>query len=371
MLLEVFYKVFEKDPRRVTCASTFENTELYNWTVKSDPRTCSIRFGETVRLDYGFVSNENYTDYPTNIALFERNQTTDYWKRTKEFRYSSFIANFGEEPIVNSSLPISHGCRRMSSDNYPKIETDYGTKFELEMEVQLDYELNNDDFYDGSGGEPNRTYPVKMLVDEASSINVADTIDETTNVSIRTYYEAKSHLLYRLNLEDDQCLIFNLSSTKSLNWFYVQELFARRPELFYANENYSYLREFDLNGVPTWVLETAIDYRVWASEDYRRWKEGVVRESNSTDEPVTTRRRVNRVPTENNRVMTTHFYPVDSGYWPDNPNQLSIPKRIELTIFGHFHSVGYSRMIIDIKSFKSNPEEYEKYFTTKCNLRDN
>lgn len=377
VLLEIFYKVFESDPERVACESTtFENAELYGWTVKTDPRKCSISFGENVRLDYGLISNENFTDYPMNIELFERNQTTGDWKRTKEFRYSTFEPMFGGVQIVNSSLPISHGCRRMSPGNYPKIDTDYGTKFELELEIYFDYQVENDDFYDGSGVEPERAarvYSVKMLVDAESAINVADTIDEKTNASIRTFYETKSHLLYSLNLAYDVCSVYNLTTTRSLNWFYVQEIFARRPELFFANENYSYLRDFDLNGVPTRVFEETVDYRVWASEEYRRWKDGI-RESDSErssdHRSGTSRQRVNRVPTENNLVRSTHYYPIDSSYWPDNPNQLSIPKRIELTIFGRFHSVGYSRMVIDIKSFKSNPEEWGKYFRKNCDLKD-
>ena len=381
MLLELFYKVFQKDKSRVKCESTnLDDTELYNWTIKIDPRKCTISFGQDVRLVYGFVSNENYFDYPTKIVLNERNTDTGEWKETKQFKYYSYSPTFAEKQIVSSDLPIGHGCRRLRPGNYPRIETDYGARFELELEVLFDYE-DNDDFYDGSGAKPNRTmrtYTVRLLVDEVNSINMAETIDEVTNTPIRTYYEAKSHLLYSVNQTNGQCSIYNLTSNGSLNWFYVQEMLARRPELFYATKEFSYLREFNLNGVLTQVFEETVDYRVWASEDYKQWKEG--KKSNSTLSSTlnsttlsSTRSRKNQVPTENNQVMTTHYYPKDPDYWPNNRNHLSIPKRIELTIFGRFHSVGYSLMVIGIKSFKSNPKETEKYYLsnkTNCGFKD-
>ena len=340
-----------------------------------------------------FVSNENHTDYPTKIELHQRH--LGEWKMTKQFKYTAFRPTFGEEPIVDSSLPIGHGCRRLDTASYPKIETDYGSRFELELDILFDYSQApgaEDDHYDGSSGMPNRTvrtYAVRLVVDEVSSINMAETIDEITNASVRTYYVQKSHLLY--SLAGGQCSIYNLTSNRSLNWFYVQEMLARRPELFYATPNYSFLREFSLDGVRCLVFEETIDYRVWASEEYRAWKEGKKSDravsltedlaanlaarstQNSTEKPATARPRKNQVPTENNQVMATHYYPKDAAHWPDNPNRLSIPKRIELTIFGRFHSIAYSRMVIDIRSFKSNPSEIEKYYlseSTRCDLKD-
>ena len=378
MLLDIFYKTFERDKTRVKCEATnLADSEYYDWAVKIDPRKCSITFGETVRLDYHLVSNENFTDYPTKIELHEQEQGE--WKETREFRYISFNTTFAQEQIVNSDLPVGQGCRRFGRGPYPTVETDYGARFELQLEVRFDYPVElNMDLYDGSGAAPNRTtrtYPVRLLVDETNSIHMADTVDESTDAPIRTYYEKKSHLLY--SLADGRCSIFNLTSNRSLNWFFVQEMFARRPELFHATPNYSYLRESRLGGVPCQVFEETIDYRAWASDEYKRWKEG--NKSDSTERPTTsslstTRSRKNHVPTENNHVVTTHFYPKDPGYWPENAKRLAIPKRIELTIFGRFHSVGRSRMEIDIRSFNPNPKETEKYYLSKktmCDFKDN
>lgn len=377
MLLEIFYKTFESDKTSVKCETTnLADAEYYDWPIKVQPRKCSILFGQTVRLDYHFVSNENHTDYPTKIELHEQVQSE--WKMTKEFRYIEFNTTFAEEQIVNSDLPVGHGCRRFGGGwRYPTIETDYGNRFELQLEVLFDYQLKNADFYDGLGAAPNRTtrvYPVRLLVDEADSFCMAETVDEETGASIRTYYEKKNHLLY--SLADGRCSIFNLTSNRSLNWFFVQEMFARRPELFHATPNYSYLREFSLGNVPCLVFEETIDYRAWASDEYRDWVEGEKEDfeiSPFDSSSTTTRPRKNNVPTENNKVITTHFYPKDRCYWPDNPDRLAIPKRIELTIFGRFHSVGWSRMVIDVKSFKSNPKRTDEYYLSRetlCDLKD-
>ena len=187
-------------------------------------------------------------------------------------------------------------------------------------------------------------------------------IDEKTNEKIRTfYYDDGSHLLHSVTLSDQQqCRTYNLTANQSLNWFYLQDMFVRRPELFYTRGNYSYLRDFTSDDVECQVFERKISYMnpnsyqaFWGSIDPKT--------KNST---VTNRPKNNSVPTEHNKVIATHYYPKDSRYWENNPNQLSIPKKIELTVFNSY-SLAYSELIINVR-FNATAEEIKKYDATKC-----
>lgn len=324
-----------------------------------NPKKCSIMLREAIRFDYSFVDGEEHTMIPRKVERYEQRRNdgkpTGEWRLTSEIQWLNFTPIFDQEPIVTADLPIQCGCKRIA-EGYPTITTDYGSKFELELDVRFNYTsgysyYSHEYGYERKERRTVRTYKVKLFVDKANSINVAETIDEKTNASIRTYYEAKSSLLHMVTLEKDECKTYNLTLNNSLNWFYVQEIFARRPELFYANQNYSYLREFNLDGLQTQVFEQKVHFR-YGGYHYGR----------------TSRKNSNEVPLDG-RVLTSHFYPKDAGHWPDNPNQLSIPKRIELGIEG-FWWTEYHQMIIDIKSFKTSPDDPVKYDTTKCELKD-
>lgn len=198
-----------------------------------------------------------------------------------------------------------------------------------------------------------------MKVDRSASINMAETIDEFTNATIRTYYEAKSRLLHSITPKDNKCKSYNLTSDRSLNWFNIQEMFERKPELFNAR-NYSYLHRTD-GEVAYLVFEKEHSYMVWA------YDEACEESKRSADRmPTTNRRNCNGVPTRDNYVIATHWYPVDKKHWPDRTGQLSVPKKIRLAIFDSFFYGGVDYLTIDVKSFNANAKRPEKYDTSKC-----
>lgn len=353
-MLELLYKNYDENKESVKCVDVKEEGA-------KNPKKCTLSL-KGYRLDYNFVDGDEHTMIPTKIERYKqemkKGKLTGEWKLRRELKYRKFTPIFAEEQIVTSDLPMQMGCKRVNPENYPKIEADYGTKFELELEVRANFTvLNGTEGYYYSPKTMNRTvrtYTVKMVVDKENSINVADTIDEITNASIRNYYDVEGgHLLHSVNLANNECSTYNLSSNWSLNWFYVQEMFVRRPELFQA-KNYSYLSESSLDGVQCQVFEDKMYYY----RDY--WREYLKK--------ATSRKSNNRVR-PSGRVITTHFYPKDSSYWPDNPNKLNIPKRIEISV-DTYSSWQFDHLTIDVKSFKSSPTIPEKYDTTKCKEMD-
>ena len=203
-------------------------------------RRSSITFEDAARLDYDFVDGDRYTMNPLKIQWCSGNATTGRWRLMDELVHSKFTPIFGDEQIVSANLPAEKGCHHWKAENYPQIETNYGDRFELECEITFAYLEKTERNRSGRSSESlkrkslTRSYSTKMHVDRNSSINVADTIEEFTNASIRTYFEANSRLLYSVTLDDERCQTYKLTSNRSLNWFYLQEMFARKPELFSA-----------------------------------------------------------------------------------------------------------------------------------------
>ena len=359
-MLEVFYQAYEKDKERVKCKDVTNGKQD-----KKNPKKCSITFNETARLNYEFADQEELTMFPERIEIHLQNRTTGEWKPVSKLIYTNFTHIFGGDQIVSSDLPLRRGCRRMNTEGFPIINTDYGSKFELELEVFFNYTADSPIRF---GKEPiysTRTYSVKMYADTNGSINVADTIDEKTNVSIRTFYNTDTHLLHSVTLVKDQCHVYNLTSNRSLNYFYLQDMFVRKAELFFTRNNYSYLSEFNLDGEPCQVFERKFSYITRNSIQIFRDRFKNLETKNSTDK-VTTRKKNNEVPVEHNQVIATHYYPKDVAYWSDNPNQLSIPKKIELTIFNSLYSSIYSELIINVQSFKPDPEQSKTFNATNC-----
>lgn len=348
--MELLYQSYEKDKERVKCEDVRKADES-----KKNPKKCSITFNETVRLDYEFVDREEHTMYPEKIVSYWKNRTTSEWSINSKLIYLNFTAIFSDEQIVSSDLPLRKGCKRLNTEDFPKIETNYGSRFEMELEVLFNYTTDHGRYWERKKLNYSlRTYSVKLYTD--GSVNVADTIDETTNASIRTFYNA-DHSLHSVT-SDGKCQTYNLTSVKSLNWFYLQEIFVRRPELFYTRNNYSYLRDVTLDDVPYQVFEKKFDYT------NRLTYEALRDPGNSTDQTqATSRKRNNDVPLEHNKVFSTHYY---ANQTDQAENQLSVPKKIELTIFNRFGMGVYSELVINVKSFEPNPEEREKFDASKC-----
>lgn len=374
----MFYEKLAEDKQNVKCEPSKDST-------KKNAKKCSITFNETIRLDYSFFDGDEYTMYPEKIEGSAQNRTSGLWELQAFVAYTNFTAIFGGQPIVNGDLPLGYGCKRApyARANYPQMRTNFGEKFELEYDVIFRYlERSKSPSYMarryGRGNYTSRFYKGKMFVDKANSINIAETIDEITNASLRNFYNTKSHLLHQVTLDDNKCTTFNYTSRRALNWFYPQDSFVKRPELYYAGGNsstnrrpyayysphYSYLQDRDLDGVPCSVFENKIDYSYFY--DRREW---YGRRSNSTEKPQpkpVERANKNQVRGDFT-VITTHWYAKKSSDWPGNSNGLSVPKRIMLTIIDdHFMSGGTNFLTIEAKTFSSSPKEFPKYDTSKC-----
>lgn len=224
VLLEVFYEKLANDKQNVKC-------EQAKGSTKKNAKKCSISFNETIRLDYSFFDGEDYTMYPDRIEGHVKNQTSDVWELQTSSDYSNFTAIFGGEPIVSTDLPIGYGCRRVpeARRNYPKAQTNFGEKFELEYDATFRY-VDRSQYV--RSNYTKRIYSGKMFVDRENSMNIAETIDEITNASLRTFYNTKSHLLHQVTVDDNKCTTYNYTSRRALNWFYLQVGFTLRNFLF-------------------------------------------------------------------------------------------------------------------------------------------
>ena len=234
--------------------------------------------------------------------------------------------------------------------NYPRITTNYGSdRFEFNYEVKFNY-----------SHKYTRTYSGKMQVNQANALNIAETIDEITNASIKTIYDTASHMLYQINLDDDKCVAHNLKN-KSINYFYIQDSFVKKPELYYTKSfRYSYLGEYKVDDVDCLVFEEK--FRVRPEFDDLDYYENETNES--------TRKNKNNL--DPITIMSTHYYPKKSNYWSSEA-KLSVPKRIEIRLFVDLFLYGMEgrvgelgRLTIDLKSIDSNAKEQDKYDTTKC-----
>ena len=318
------------------------------------------------RLEYEFVDRDAYTMYPEKISIFSKNATGG-WHLNGQVTYLNFASLFGQESIVSLNLPIGIGCRRKEDGNYPVHRPKFGDRFELEQEVLFNYakkrtikHLRTRTYTSTMQKKINiaRTYSNRMYADLAESINVADTIDELTNASIRTYYDTKTQLLYSVSLDDDQCSTYNLKSNKSINWFYVQDSFVKHPQLYYMKNNYSYLGDYNVGDVPCSVFEKEFFFCRIEWDDWTH--------PNATRPRKTSRKNKNDLRTE--LLLSTHYFPTDANHW--STDSISVPLKIELRFFDEFYSQPTGNMTIHFRSFNPNPEKREKYDSSNCTEMD-
>ena len=356
MLIEVLLDNYRMNKTSVECVDLDDSS-------KKNPKKCSITMNET-RLDYEFVDRDEHTMYPEKITAHLKNETTCDWNLHFQVTYLNFTSLFGQESIVSLNLPIGMGCKRLNHENYPKHQPRFGDRFELEQEVLFNYrekivtnDLNNqtnDNTRTIVKKNITRTYSNKMYVDLVESINVADTTDEVTNVSIRTFYDMKTDLLHSVSLDDDKCSTYNLTSDKSTNWFYIQDTFAKKPHLYYTKDSYSYLGEYNVGDVPCLVFEK--DYYLYRPE-WEQWRKPSSPKSRKTS-------RQNKNNLRPSIVYSTHYYPKDANYW--STDSISVPLKIEFRFFKDYHFRTRGNMTISFKSFNPNPNKYEKYDSSKC-----
>ena len=133
MLLEILYNNYDSDKERVKCEDSKEGDQEKN------PIRCSITFNNTVRLNYSFVNEKEFMMYPQKIEGFEK--VGGAWKSWVQINYLNFSALFTGKPIIDRALPIGFGCRRVRSQSYPKMQTNYGDRFELLYDVEFRYWL--------------------------------------------------------------------------------------------------------------------------------------------------------------------------------------------------------------------------------------
>lgn len=333
---------------------------------KSNYKKCSIEFQKMIKLDYYFYDKDGYTMYPEKILGYMKiGRIKTNWQLKAQFHYLSFSASFEQEAVISTNLPFGLGCERPNPDNYPKIETNYGRKFELDQNVLFNYTHSLTYFFGNRTIKKHNSethYSNKLYVDLDNSINDAKTVNETTKEPIRTIYDQSTNMLHSINLneEDAKCLSYNLTSNNSINWFYVQDSFVKRTDLYYA-KNYSYLGDTNLDDVPCLVFEKKFDFYQY-SDFYTRYFYNQTMKIKKT-----TRGNKNKLEGFD-YVISTHYYPKEINYWPENTNQLSVPKRIEIKILDGRSRVNY--LVVDTKSFNPNPKEYEKYETDQCTNMD-
>ena len=246
--------------------------------------------------------------YPERIVIFLKNKT-NHWKEYRKLNYITFEARLNEESIVNSSIPIGFGCRRLRPENEPQISTNYGKHFEINQNFK---------HFNGS-------YSSKINADLNNSIFVLQT-DTRKDV----FLERKNNL-YSFNLSDGECIGYDLEKDKKLNLFFIAKAFFKLPEIYYANGNY--LGEYKLEDLDCLVFENKID----SSGLYYRDPD-------------------KKLDTDFNFVLSTHYYAKDSI-----SSELQVPKRIELRFFNNSFEI--VKLVIDINSFNSSPNDQEYNFT--------
>lgn len=364
MFLEVLHRRYEKDPKSVKCEQS-----------KKATRICVITYKNSVRLNYTLVDGGGYTMYPQKIKVTKRNETTGEWRQHLKVTYQSLNWTTDGKLFESSDqrrlLPIRRGCTHLNAERYPKIQTSYGNKFELRLRVVYNYtdergweEEDDENLY------WNQT--VLMLADRNGSINIAEWFEEANNVSIRSFHYTNSNLIHKV--VDGQCVAYNLTSTESQRSFLIQNLFVRESELLFTRNNYSFLREITENNVSMLVFERPFDYPTGIGYfDYERWRKKPSSEKSSSPKPPSLKeshknRKQYLHAVEYNRVIATHFYPKDARQWPNNPDRLTVPKRIELIIYWHdrYSAFELHHLTIHIESFKPITKKLQKYDAAKC-----
>ena len=333
-------KNYENNTQSVQCVDGADKT-----------RNCSIIFNDSFKLEYSFIDGDEHTMYPVKILSFHK-QEVDVWKLKDQLIFTNFRPSFDGETIIDTNLPIGYGCKRVNGEKYPNIQTNYGSRFELVQEVVLNYKSRTSSW--PSERNTRRTYSNRMYVDD--TINVANTIDEHTNASIRRIYDTKSHLLHNMHLDNQKCVTSNFTK-RSLNWFYIQDSFLRKPELYYAKTNYlesnfgnySFLGEYNIGPLHEsyLVFENLFDY--YATQIHNK-------EENNSNK---SNHQTNVNP---NLVISTHYY--SKSDWSCDSNKLLVPKKIELRLNRYAKQIG--NLTINLKSVDFSPKQSEKYTMTDC-----
>lgn len=164
-----------------------------------------------------------------------------------------------------------------SKRNYPKVNTNYGKRFELEYEVVFTYpeteenkkpEDREDPMLpkpeeERRGGDDGKNPPMpapikeakqiteiffnKMFHDNESMVNVVDTVDTLENslVATRTIYDVNTYVNYDIFYMERKCHTYHLRPKHKINFRYVQDLFLNTNQFFFANnETNKVLTEF-------------------------------------------------------------------------------------------------------------------------------
>lgn len=299
--------------------------------------------------------------YIDHFFLFSLNILVFYENIAKsEIIYTKFDPIFtDEEELEHLKLPIGHGCQRLQKlhEFYPKITSSYGKKFKFEHDVTFNHlELEGKNLtnclecaccYNELKNFTTRSYSNKMFVDFNEKINDIETVDEYTNKKIRTIYETDKNTVHKLNLEDNRCLTYKLKSNHSLNYFYIQDLFVNRPEIFNTeNKSYTYLGEYKIDNVDYLVVEKLF--------------KKLLKLNRTSDQNGPFKCKNGILDTD---LLVTHYY-TRKDYYSDI--RYKVPTKIEIELSGFSRLYYYGNMTIDMKTYRSNLEDYAKYDTTKC-----
>lgn len=347
--MEILLKYYGNHKEKVLCTDLKDKN-------KKNPKKCSISSQDSFKIDYQLVDRESHTMYPEQISIYGKTRNATDLQLIVKYTFVDFKPIFGGEQVISSNLPIGFGCRRLNSKNYPKIESKYGNRFELDQEIAFNYQIERDPS-SKSQTYCSEKYSNRMYVDLDKSMNSAETIDEDTKQPIKTIYDLKTNLLYSINSKG-VCVAYNLRSMKSLNWFYIQDSFVKFAPLHYANSSYSYTGEYEIDDKQYLIFEKKFRFE----STYYAWQ------ANRDAKQRSTTKRKNKNGLQNfDWILATHYYPKDS--WSGNSNGLLVPERIEIR-FLYLGFIEKGNLSIRIKSVASSSKGYKKYATKNCKLVD-
>lgn len=304
-----------------------------------------------------------------------------------------FSPVFDEESMISTKLPIGLGCDRKENFHkfYPQLDPTYGVndnEFLIKQDVTFSYfETNETDKnpckycdIDNYKKKPNlltRTYSNEMYVNQNKSINIMKTIDEFDSHAIKMVYnyeKAYEHTVYRINLEDDKCLSHDLPWNHSTNYFYIQDIFVNKNEIFYSNvsrtyndyryryyafsNHFTYLGDYKINDIDYLVFE-----KVVYTDGLNCYK--CFRNRTSYFEQNEVFKNKNLI--QPSKVIATFYYD-RSVYSTEKKRQ--IPSKIELRLAVNGFDI-IANLTIDITSLEDDLQSYEKYDVSKCSKHEN
>lgn len=228
------------------------------------PAKCEF-ITENVKIEYYFENKANSTMYPKKINVFKKNKANKQWNHYRRIEYVNFTVQSDGKKIVNENLPIGLECERKNEGRYHSVLPPFKLNFYFDYDFSLNYVDEKtkkpvSKKYSGSISAVSSSH-FRDIHPSESHTYVNQAFNEETNEKMINFYDGSSKTSYdyypERKSDNNQCS--PQSYSKSINWFYFQDLFAQNHNIFdFSNDYYSYLGSWKEDGINSLVYERII-----------------------------------------------------------------------------------------------------------------